>query len=256
VPRDAEAWLAARGVRRERIVADPLPSSDAGGVGTGGGPQAPSDPSRAGKPTPVGVPGPEVSARDAARVAQQAAADAAVRAGDAAALPDPAARSLADDIAAAVAFVRRSTSAAPQSEGRIREKLEARGSAPAVVDGALERARAQRLVDDAAMAAAFVEERRAKGHAVARIRTDLRGRGFTDAVITAALADAEREDPEAAAFAVARDRAAGLTGLTAETAFRRVVGHLARRGYPEGLARKVAREAVFASREQERAAGH
>jgi hypothetical protein len=41
-----------------------------------------------------------------------------------------------------------------------------------------------------------------------------------------------------------------------ETAYRRVVGYVARRGYPEALARKVAREAVFASRDAQRAAGH
>jgi regulatory protein len=145
---------------------------------------------------------------------------------------------------------------APQAEGRLRDKLVERGFATPVIEGALERARTERLVDDRAMAAALVEERRRKGHAVARIRRDLRERGFDEATLDAVLADSAREDPEAAAFAVARDKAAGLTALTAETAFRRVVGHVVRRGYPEGLARKVAREAVFTARDPERTAGH
>jgi regulatory protein len=239
--KDAEAWLAARGVRREpiRLPTDTTPPDAIE-------PGADLDPSPA---TPV-------STRDAIRLAGQAAADAELREGDAAALPDPTVRRLEDDISEAVAFLRRSTSVAPQAEGRLRDKLVERGFATPAIEGALERARTERLVDDRAMAAALVEERRRKGHAVARIRRDLRERGFDEATLDAVLADSAREDPEAAAFAVARDKAAGLTALTAEAAFRRVVGHVVRRGYPEGLARKVAREAVFTARDPERTAGH
>jgi regulatory protein len=125
-----------------------------------------------------------------------------------------------------------------------------------VIDAAMERARQERLVDDAAMVAALVEEARRKGHAPVRIRNDLRARGFGDELLDGALRSAETEDQEAAAFALAADKASGLTGLAAETAFRRVVAHVARRGYPEGLARKVSREAVFSARDAERTAGH
>jgi len=106
------------------------------------------------------------------------------------------------------------------------------------------------------MAAALVEERRAKGHAPSRIRRDLRARGFGDDLLDALLASAEAEDPEAAAFALAKEKAESLSGVATDTAFRRVAAYVARRGYPEGLARKVAREAVFASRDAERTAGH
>lgn len=239
--RDAEAWLAERGIERDPIELTVTPE-----------PATPPQP--AGNAAAPGSPPDAITARDAARLAEQATADAELRAGDAAALP--AAGGLEDDVAEALAFVRRSTSLAPQSEGRVRTKLAERGWADAVVDATLERARRERLVDDPAMAAALVAERRAKGHAPARIRRDLRERGFEDAVVTVALGGAETEDAEAAAFAVARDKAAGLTGLTAETAFRRVAGHVARRGYPDGLARKVARDAVFTARDAERAAGH
>ncbi|MCC5947299.1 MAG: RecX family transcriptional regulator [Nitriliruptoraceae bacterium] len=195
------------------------------------------------------------SARDVGRLAGQAAADAAQRQGDADALPDPGSSSLESDIAQAVAFVRNSTAAAPQSEARLRGKLFERGSSAVVVEHALDRARRERLIDDVALAAALVEERRAKGHAPARLRRDLRDRGFTDEVLDRVLERAEAEDPEAAAFAIATSRAARLTALPADTAFRRIVGYLARRGYPEGLARKVAREAVFSTRDDQRIAG-
>jgi SOS response regulatory protein OraA/RecX len=100
--------------------------------------------------------------------------------------------------------VRRSTASVPQAEGRLADKLRERGFAPEVVRLALERARRERLVDDAAMATALVEERRRAGHAPARIRRDLAARGF-DVTLDAALATAEAEDQEAAAFAVAVD---------------------------------------------------
>lgn len=263
--RDAEAWLAQRGVRREPINVELSESgsgddnggrTDAGTDGPAPEPGAGSMPASPGDGSPPGARRPDVSPRDAARLAAQTAADAALRDAEVAAAPDPAARRLEDDVAEAVAFVRRSTSATPQSEGRVRDKLAGRGWPAAVIERALERARRERLVDDAAMAAALVAERRAKGHAVARIRRDLRDRGFDDATLDVALGSAEQEDPEAAAFAVARDKAQQMTGLAAEAAFRRVVGHVRRRGYPEGLARKVAREAVFTTRDAQRAAGH
>lgn len=251
MPRDAEAWLAERGIERDPLVVDPAPPPPP----EVGAPEPPAEPSAGSAPRPGDVPQVAVSVRDAQRVARQAVADAELREADAAALPDPTVPSLGDDIARAVAFIRRSTSVAPQSEGRMRDKLEGRGLSDAVIEGALERARAERLVDDRAMAQAFVEERRAKGHAAARVRTDLRARGFTDELIAEVLASTEREDPSAAAFALARERAAGLTGVASDAAFRRVAAFLARRGYPEGLARKAARDAVFATRDPERTAG-
>jgi regulatory protein len=244
--RDAEAWLAERGVRREPIRLPPAPSDPA--------PEPPATRPSA-DPTGPSVP-PSLSVREADQLARQAAADDAQRRADAAATPPPGQRHLEDDVAEAVAFVRRSTSTAPQAEGRLRAKLAARGMPDVVIDQALARARAERLVDDPAMAAAFVAERRRKGHAPARIRQDLAARGFDPTTVAAALADGADQDLEAAAFAVARERAAGLTGVPTETAFRRIVGHLGRRGYPEALARKVARQAVFRSRDDQRTAGH
>jgi regulatory protein len=251
--RDAEAWLAERGVERDPIRVPLRPPEP---------PAEPPQPVGATPPDPrdplgtSGVDAPPVTARQAAGLAADALDDAVRRADEAAATPNRAVPRLEDDVADAVAFVRRSTAGAPQSEGRLREKLADRGTPAAVIEAAMERARRERLVDDAAMVAALVEEARHKGHAPKRIRNDLRGRGFGDELLDAALRSAEAEDHEAAAFALAADKAVGLTGLAPETAFRRVVAHVARRGYPEGLARKVAREAVFTARDAERTAGH
>lgn len=220
--RDAERWLAERGIAREPIS---VPATDDA-----------ADPGVA----PVGV----NEARDAAR---QSSADQPT---SAPASEQPA--GLEDEVARALAFVRRSAGASPQAEGRLRSKLEDRQVPAAAIEAALERGRREGLVADAALAAALVEEWQAAGHAPARQRRDLRERGFGDELIEEVLAPSAALDQEAAAFAIAQERAARLTGLPAETAMRRVVGFVARRGYPEGLARKVAREAVFATREEQR----
>ena len=253
--RDAEAWLAERGVPREPLRVE-APAPD---LSPPAGP--PRDPGAGDEPPEAAVPpggtAGEVHAREVGRVAAQAESDRRLAAAEQAAAPTrPAEEPLSDEVARAVAFIRRSTATTPQAEGRVRDKLAERDHSPRTIDLALEQARRERLVDDAAMAAALVEEKRRAGHAPARIRRDLRERGFDEHVLDPALAAAESEDQEAAAFAVAMERATRLTGVPADTAFRRVHGHVARRGYPDALARKVAREAVFSTRDQERAAGH
>lgn len=251
--RDAEAWLAEQGVEREPIDVTAQPDGD-------DPPPSLTDLAAAAAPLDAAVvPGaasdaPAPSAREVTRLAAQAARDAAQREADATAHPDPATPRLEDDVLDALTFIRRSTASAPQSEGRLRDKLARRGTPPAAIEAALDRARREGAVDDEAMVAALTDERRAQGHAPARIRDDLRQRGFPAALIEAELARFSDEDLEAAAFALAVERAARFTAVPTEDAFRRVAGYLARRGYPEGLARKAARQAVFASREPQRSA--
>jgi regulatory protein len=249
--KDAEAWLAERGVPREpvtRPAAPPGPDDAPARVS----PETDGE-TATGSEDPAAPDSGAVRPREAVNLAAQVDADRRRAAAEREAAPRERA-GLEDDVARAVAFVRRSTSTAPQAEGRLAQKLGERGFAPEVVRLALERARRERLVDDEAMAAALVEERRRAGHAPSRIRRDLAARGFDETILAAALASAEAEDQEAAAFAVAVERAGRLTGVETEAAYRRVVGYVARRGYPEALARKVGRDAVFATRDAERAA--
>lgn len=231
---DAERWLAERGIAREPLIAGP----EAGVPAT----------TTVSAPAAAPVPGPTPAAPPA-----EAAIEAAVEVADDGA--DEASAARPDDVEAAVAFVRRSTSNAPQSEGRLRTKLADRGHDDDTVDAALLRARAERLVDDAALLAALIAERRARGHADRRLRRDLRDRGFTGPQVDEALTLHGSTDPAAAAFAVARDHAARNRGVEPEVAVRRTVGALVRRGHGEALARKAARDAVYADREQEAVAG-
>lgn len=244
--RDAEAFLAELGVERRPIVvrldpADeaPTPAADQEGPAAAGppGPTPTSTPAPTDEPTDDPITGrPEVSVVEATRLARET-------------VPP-------DEVAAALSYLRRSTAAQPASEGRLRARLAERGHTGDVVDAAMAHARTERLVDDDALSAALVAEWRARGHAARRIRRDLRRRGFDESVVRRALGVLEGHDEAAAAFDIARRRAESLSQVPAETAFRRVVGHLARRGYGEGLARKAARDAVYDQRHDDRVAGH
>lgn len=266
MPIDAEQWLASRGVPRERLIGDgttpttsPPPVADR----TPSSPSSPSAPSS----EPPTVPPPGV--REVLALARQAAAEpdpvgpVRGRTGAAFLEPEGADGETASDqergggpgVVAALAFIHRSTANAPQSEGRLRRKLEERDYPGPVIDEALADARAQRLVDDDAMLAALIAERRARGHADRRLRRDLRDRGFTGQQVDDALSLHAPTDPAAAAFDLARDEAARHRSVEAEVAVRRTVGHLLRRGHPEGLARKAARDAVYADREAQDIAG-
>ena len=242
MPRDAEAWLAARGVPREPV------------VDRGAGPGTTPDDGRA-APTPAEVVdlARQVARDRAAAVPPAVAAPLADADGpDAADRPDGA--TATGGTAGALAFIQRSTANAPQSEGRLAEKLRGRGHPADEVEAALAAARARGLVDDAAMIEALVVERKARGHAEPRLRRDLRSRGFDGGAIDATLARHRDADPLAAAFATAREQAARHRAAPAETAVRRIVGHLVRRGHAEGVARKAALDAVHADREPMRTA--
>ncbi|MDP9022050.1 MAG: recombination regulator RecX [Actinomycetota bacterium] len=162
---------------------------------------------------------------------------------------------LEHDVARAVAYARRATAQAPKSEARLQQALQRRGHAPAAIEVALRRCRERGIVDDRAFAESLVGEGRRRGHAPRRIRATLERRGIAEEVIEVVLAAVVDTDPEAAAYAVAHKRAAELRGVGTEVAYRRLLGYLARRGYPEALARKVARQAVFNDREPERTTG-
>lgn len=222
--KSAEAFLAELGVRRDPLRVEPAGDDRAG-----------------------------VSVREAARLATEAPSPAPAAAGGAPGDGD-ATGDLGDEVARAVAYARRATAQAPASEAKLRAKLAAREHPPVVVERALERCRAEGIVDDPAFAAALADERRRKGHAPFRIAADLRKRGFDEALVSRVVAPLEAQDREAQAFDAARGKARALAGVEAETAVRRLVGHLARRGYPEGLARKVAREVVYADRDPRRSA--
>lgn len=142
----------------------------------------------------------------------------------------------------AVAFLVRSTSARPQTEAEVAGKLRARAFDHETVEAALARGRALGLVDDAAFARAWVDERGLqRGYGAARLRQELVRRRVPEHLVASALARLDDRDDEAAAEELARQRFARMAAtVEPERAARRLAQLLARRGHPPGLAQRVA----------------
>lgn len=135
---------------------------------------------------------------------------------------------------------------ADRSSGEIRrelheiDELDASGA-----EEIIERLTTLAYLDDDRMAEALVERLiTRKGSGIDGVRRELRRRLFDDEVIERALADRERSDEYARAGELAQQRAARMTGLDRDTAMRRLVGFLQRRGYSGGVAMIAAGEAL------------
>jgi regulatory protein len=99
------------------------------------------------------------------------------------------------------------------------------------------------LVDDGAFARSWVASRQpGKGLARRALAQELRRKGIDDEVAREALDDIEPEAEEAAARALVRKKLRTLARVDDTTATRRLVGMLARKGYPSGMAFAVVRE--------------
>ena len=129
----------------------------------------------------------------------------------------------------------------------LRRKLTGKGFRPARVDVCLDRLEERGLVDDAAVAAAFVRDRlRHRPRGKARLTSELRAKGLGGSLpgeVVDAVLDAEGVSEQDLAVRVAEGwlrrqgaaavRALGASTRTAESekARRRLYGHLARRGF-------------------------
>lgn len=145
-------------------------------------------------------------------------------------------------VASALRFVLRSTRARPQTEAELRAKLRSRDHPDDVIDAAIDRATELGAIDDAAFARAWVNDRGVgRGYSALRVREELRRRSVPEDVIDEAMGVLETRDDLSVATELARSRAQRMpAALEPEAVARRLLGFLARRGYPEGLSRRVA----------------
>ncbi|MFF7457432.1 regulatory protein RecX [Kitasatospora sp. NPDC008115] len=101
------------------------------------------------------------------------------------------------------------------------------------------------LIDDAAFARAWVESRHSvRGLSRRALAQELRTKGVAGDLAEQALAQLDPDDETEAARALVERRLRTTRGLERQTRTRRLVGVLARRGYSEGLAFRVVREAL------------
>jgi regulatory protein len=106
------------------------------------------------------------------------------------------------------------------------------------------------LIDDAAFAGQWVRSRHTgRGLARRAIAVELRRKGVADEVAQEALAEVDTDAEEQRARELVDRKLRTVPADTPErrtTAARRLVGMLARRGYPAGIAYRVVREALAA----------
>jgi regulatory protein len=135
----------------------------------------------------------------------------------------------------------------PRTRAELAVALRRGGIDDEVADGVLDRYDEVGLIDDAAFARAWVATRHhGRGLARRALASELRQRGVDSDTVAEAVDELDAGTEAATARALV-DRKLRTTGRAEpEAVFRRLVGMLARKGYPPGLAIRVVKEAVAA----------
>jgi regulatory protein len=132
-----------------------------------------------------------------------------------------------------------------KTRGQLAEALRKREIPAEVIEEVLSRYEEVGLIDDAAFAESWVESRhRGRGLSRRALANELRTRGVDNAVAAEAVARLDPEQEAATARALVERKLRSTAGLDRQVRIRRLAGMLARRGYPEGLALRVVRQAL------------
>jgi regulatory protein len=144
----------------------------------------------------------------------------------------------------------RQLTAAPRTRAQLAETLRRRGVPEEAADAVLGRFTEVGLIDDAMFASAWVESRHhGRGLGRRALAAELNQRGVDRDDIQAAVAKLSPETELSTARALVERRLSGTAGLPAQVRLRRLVGMLARKGYPAGLAYRVVREVLDQERQ-------
>jgi regulatory protein len=153
---------------------------------------------------------------------------------------------------AARAICLRLLTSGPRTRSQLAAALRKRRVPDEVADSVLGRFADVGLIDDAAFARAWVESRH-HGRGLARkvLAAELRQRGVSDGEVRSAVGLLRPEDELATAQRLVAKRVAASRGKPMPVRARQLMGMLARKGYPAGLAAQVVRAAL----EQDQADG-
>ncbi|WP_438267977.1 regulatory protein RecX [Kitasatospora purpeofusca] len=136
---------------------------------------------------------------------------------------------------------------AAKSRKQLGDALRKREIPDEVAEEVLTRLEEVGLIDDAAFARAWVESRHSvRGLSRRALAQELRTKGISGELAEQALSQLDHDDETEAARALVDRRLRATRGLERQTRTRRLVGLLARRGYSEGLAFRVVRDALDA----------
>jgi regulatory protein len=134
---------------------------------------------------------------------------------------------------------------APRTRAQLAAALRRRKVPDEIAEFVLARFAEVGLIDDAAFARAWVESRHhGRGLARKALAAELRQRGVADEEVRAAVGTLKPEDEDEAARRLVAKRIAATRGRPLPARARSLLGMLARKGYPAGLAARVVREAL------------
>ncbi|GAA2091030.1 regulatory protein RecX [Actinomadura alba] len=134
---------------------------------------------------------------------------------------------------------------APRTRAQLADALQRRGVPDEVAEDVLGRFTEVGLIDDRAFAEAWVQSRHAgRGLARRALAAELRHRGVADETVADAVSALDPRAEENAARELIARRLAATRGHDPAKRMRRLVGLLARKGYPPGLSYRVVKEAL------------
>lgn len=135
----------------------------------------------------------------------------------------------------------------PHTRAELAAKLKRRAVPIEAIDEVLDRYGEVGLIDDVAYAQTYVESRHAgRGLAKRALAYELRSRGVDAVTAEEAVSQIEPGEEEAKARVLVTRRLATMCHVPSDTKARRLMGMLARKGYPGGMAAAVVRELVAA----------
>jgi regulatory protein len=152
----------------------------------------------------------------------------------------------ADPVEVAKQIVLQQISVSAKSRHQLAQVLARRAVPDDAAEQALDRFTELGYIDDAAFARSWVDSRqRTRGLAAAALRRELRDKGIEAETIDAVLLECVDGDAErVAAGDLVDKKLRSMRGVDRDTATRRLVSMLARKGYPSSVAYGVVRERI------------
>ncbi|MBA2951307.1 recombination regulator RecX [Streptomyces himalayensis] len=133
----------------------------------------------------------------------------------------------------------------PRTRKQLADALRKREIPDDVAEEVLSRFEEVGLINDSAFADAWVESRHhGRGLARRALAQELRTKGVDSKLIDEAVAQLDYEQEEATARELVARKLRSTRGLDRDKRLRRLAGMLARKGYPEGMAVRVVRQAL------------
>jgi regulatory protein len=150
-----------------------------------------------------------------------------------------------DPVERARAICLRLLTGTPRTRKQLADALRKREIPEEAAEEVLSRFEEVGLINDGAFADAWVESRHhGRGLARRALAQELRTKGVDSTLIDAAVSQLDSEQEETTARELVDRKLRATRGLDRDKRLRRLAGMLARKGYPEGMALRVVRQAL------------